>query len=193
VIVGGGGVATRRAAALRDAGAVIIVVAPHVDETLARQADTVHERGYQRDDLENARLVVVATDDAAVNEQVARDAAALGILVNRADAPEQGDITVPAHAHHGPVTLAVHTTGISASAAAAIRRQLSDALDPDWPRLLEIAADYRLRIQNACPDAEDRRSRLRRLTDEQAMNILKTRGDDALRDYLETVADTHPH
>ena len=193
VIVGGGAVAARRAASLREAGAEVVVIAPQVDDTLAQQAGAVHRRPYQRGDLDGACLVVVATDDAAVNEQVAQDAAASGVLTNRADAPERGDLTIPAHARHGPVTLTVHTDGISASAAAAIRRQLSDALDPDWPRLLAIAGDYRQRVQETCADPEDRRARLRRLTDDQAMNILKAQGDDALRDHLDKVTATEHH
>jgi len=190
VIVGGGAVAARRAAALLDSGAEVTVIAPKVDAELAGLAVTVHHRGYEQGDLDGARMVVVATDDPAVNERVAADAASLAILTNRADAPEQGDLTIPAHAHHGPITLAVHTGGTSARAAATIRRQLSDALDPDWPRLLEAAAPYRKRVQDAVPDPDDRQTRLRRLTDDQAMNILKSQGEPALRDHLEQVVTT---
>lgn len=188
VVVGGGGVAARRARALRDAGAQVVVIAPQIAPELASLGVTYLQRAYRPGDLAGAWLAVAATDDPAVNQQVAREAAQSGVLINRADDPEAGDWTVPAHAHHGPVTLAVHTGGVSASAAAAIRRQLSAALDPDWPALLAAVAAYRDRIQRRFADPQDRQQRLRKLTDEQAMNILKSQGVDALRRYCESLA-----
>ena len=187
VVVGGGSVAARRAAALLDAGAQVTVIAPQVIDELTRLNVALQRREYETGDLSGARLVVVATSDEPTNERIARDAAEVGVLINRADAPDTGDLTVPAHARHGPITLAVHTAGISASAAAAIRRQLSEALDPDWPRLLEAVAPYRRQLQQDVTDPTQRQQRLRRLTDEQAVNILKTQGIDALHEHCDAV------
>jgi precorrin-2 dehydrogenase len=183
VIVGGGPVALRRARALLAAGAIVVVIAPKAESTLAELPIEHHQRPYHRDDVANTTLVVVATDDPQVNEAVSSDARAAGALVNRADAPELSDFTVPAHTHHGPITLAVGTGGVSASAAAVIRRQLSDALDPDWTRLLAHAASYRTIIQQRFDDPEQRRERLIRLADTDAMAILKNQGDQALLDH----------
>lgn len=189
VIVGGGEVARRRAQALLEAGAHVSVIAPAVNDELAAMPVRIERRGYETDDLAGARLVVVATDDPALNQRIADDARGLGALVNRADDPDAGDVTVPAHARHGPVTLSVHTAGISAAAAAAIRRELSDALDPDWPRLLEAVAEYRRRLKQEVPDPEQRQDRLRRLTDPEAMRILKTRGVEALKRHCQHVLE----
>ena len=187
VVVGGGPTAVRRAASLRAAGARVTLIAPRV-ETGADLAETLLlQRAYQPGDLHEAFLVVIATDQREVNEQAAREAQQVGALVNRADDPDSGDLTIPAHAQHGAVTLAVHTGGISAAAAAAIRRELSDALDPDWPRLLEIAAPFRARIQEHYPDSQERQRMLIRLTDEQAWTVLKQQGPDALEQHLRTL------
>lgn len=188
VIVGGGEVAARRARSLVDAGAQVTVIAPQIEEGVRKLAIACNERAYEPGDLGDAALVVVATDDAAVNEAIAADARALGILVNRADDPGAGDIAIPAHAQHGAVTVAVHTDGISASAAATIRRQLSAALDPDWPRLLTVAGPFRAVVQQHYPDATHRRERLRQLTDDTAMTILKREGEAALHKHLRRVS-----
>lgn len=196
VIVGGGAVARRRAAALLEAGASVTVIAPDIDDELAAMAMRgvrIERRGYAPGDLEGARLVVVATDDAALNERVAADArlpGAGGALVNRADDPDAGDVTIPAHARHGPITLAVHTSGISAAAAATIRRELSQSLDADWPRLLETVAPYRRRLQEAVEDPADRKARLVRLTDAEAMRILKAQGIEALQRHCRTIVES---
>lgn len=189
VVVGGGSVAQRRAAALVEAGAAVTVIAPTVTAELAALPVAIERRPYAPGDLDGARLVVVATDDAAANQTVADEAAAAGVLVNRVDDPQASDLAVPAHDRHGPVTIAVDTGGISASAAAVIRRQLSEALDPDWPRLLEAVAPYRGEVQARIGDAAARQDRLRRLTDEQAMNILKTQGVAALRRHCEALVN----
>ena len=188
VIVGGGPVAVRRAKALREAGASVTVIAPNTEPELTAPPLELHHRPYRTGDLGGAFLVVIATDDPQVNEAVARDAQAAGVLVNRPDNPDAGDFTVPAHAHHGPITLAVHTGGASASASATIRRELSDALDPDWPTLIELAAGFRPLLQRRYPDPAERRERLMKLADPHAMAILKDRGKDALLDYYRGLA-----
>ena len=190
VIVGGGPVAVRRAKALQEAGAAVTVIAPNIEPGLTAPPLELHHRPYQAGDLAGAFIVVIATDDPGVNEAIARDAQTAGVLVNRADNPDAGDFTVPAHAHHGPITLAVHTGGASASASATIRRQLSDALDPDWPKLIKLAAGFRPVIQQHYADPARRRERLMKLADTQAMAILKGRGEDALLDYYRELAET---
>jgi precorrin-2 dehydrogenase/sirohydrochlorin ferrochelatase len=188
VVIGGGRVAARRARALLDAGAAVSVIAPRVSNEIEALDVVVTRRRYERQDLEDAMLVVVATDDPGVNQAVGDEARAAGVLVNRADEPAAGDFTVPAHARHGPVTLAVHTGGASAAAAAAIRRELSAALDPDWPRLLETVAPFRAAVQALKLEADARRGRLERLVSTEAMRTLKAEGRDAFRRYCERVA-----
>ncbi len=198
MIVGGGSVALRRAGALLECGAKVKVVAPNIDpaiEALATSRATSGggvecvRRHYERGDIAGAVLVVAATDDEQVNELVAQEAAEWGALLNRTDDPAQGDVSIPAHAHHGPVTIAVHTDGISAAAAATIRRQLSDALDQDWSALLSVAGEFRTAVQQRFMDPAQRQSKLRQLTDESAMAILKQQGESALRAHLQRLLD----
>lgn len=190
VIVGGGSVAVRRARAMIAAGGRVRVVAPSIDDELRSLPCEWRCRPFEPDDLEGAFLVVVATDDAAVNQAVAGEARRLGVLCNRADDPEAGDFVVPAHSRHGPITLAVHSGGVSAAAAARIRDDLARQLDPDWPVLLRAAAPYRAAIQTRYADQPARRrAALLRLTDERAMNQLKRLGPDGLEAYLRGVVD----
>jgi len=195
VVVGGGGVACRRAGALHRAGAEVVVVAAAIglenENALMRSARVIHRRPYRRGDLDGAWLVVIATDDPAVNRAIAVDAQTGGVLVNRADDPSGGDFEVPAHAHHGPVTLAVHTGGVSASAAGMIRRELSAALDPDWLVLLEVVAGFRAVIQKNISDPRVRRGQLKALTNDVAMRTFKQEGPEAFRRYCQSLVDTN--
>jgi uroporphyrin-III C-methyltransferase/precorrin-2 dehydrogenase/sirohydrochlorin ferrochelatase len=107
VVVGGGAVATRRARALVDAGAEVHVVAPGVTEELAELGITLHRRAYAAGDLAGAWLVHAATDDAAVNAEVAADAETLRIWCVRADDARASTARTPAVARSGEVTVAV--------------------------------------------------------------------------------------
>lgn len=192
LVVGAGTVALRRARALIKAGAVVTVVAPEVDPTFEALPVTVQRRPYRRADLNGTWLVVVASSEAAVNRSVAADGRAAKVLVNRPDDPGAGDFTVPAHAHHGPVTLAVHTGGASAAASAAICRQLSGALDPDWPRLLEVVKPFRRQIQDRCDDPRARRALLKQLTAPESMAILKQQGNRAVHEHCQQIVAAGP-
>lgn len=191
VVIGGGPVAKRRAAALLEAGADVVLIAPDVDPELARMRVKLYRRQYHFTDLVDAFMVIVATNNPLVNKQVAVDArqAHPQPLLNRADEPGAGDFIVPAHAHHGPVTIAVHTSGVSAGAAAAIRRELSNALNPNWPLLLVLAAPYRKRIQQAFADTTQRLVRLALLAGDHAHFLLEARGEAPLVEFYEELAD----
>lgn len=199
VVIGGGKVATRRTTSLLEAGANVVVISPQMTDSL-RQLHAEFKvkaparlllipRPWHLGDLNGAYLAVIATDDPAANQGAANEARALGILINRADVPDQGDLTFPAHAHHGPITLAVHTNGISAAASAAIRRELSQAMAPHWQVMLEAAALWREKIQQAIDDPSGRRARLIALTDQYAIDTLIEQGPAALQQLYAQLAD----
>jgi len=185
LVVGGGDVALRRAKALLAADAQVTVIAPEVDSQIAELAVSCVYRAYKSSDLADVFLVVIATDDRHLNQQIAGDARDSGVLVNLTDDPETSDFQVPAHERNGPITLAVHTDGISASAAASIRKELIDKLDPAWRTLLETAAPFRQKVQQQIADAKSRQPILRRLADQTAMEILKGHGIRALKEHYE--------
>jgi siroheme synthase-like protein len=193
VIVGGGAVARRRAASLVEAGASVTVIAPRVDPAIEKLPLHVERRVYRAGDLDGVMLVVVATDDPAVNAAVAGEAAAKRVLVNRTDRPESGDVQVPAHRRVGPITVAVHSGGASARAAARIRDELFAGLDGDWAVLLETIEPYRRRARVEIADASRRQAALLKLADEQAMAALKSGGVEALRQHCERTLSQPNH
>ena len=187
VIVGGGSVAVRRARAMLEARAEVHVIAPEFDPALEEMAVTLHPRRYRDGDLAEAYMVVIATDDAAVNEDVAAEADRRCVLANRADRLEAGDVIIPAHGRRGPVTLAVYTQGISAAAGADLRDTLMDAIDPDVLTLLETVAPYRQRCRAEIANARQRQDLLRAMTGERAMEILKQSGVRGLKLHCEAL------
>lgn len=106
LVVGAGPVGARRARTLLEAGAQVEVVAPDVRADLP-SGITHHDRPFEPTDLDGAWLVVAATDDRAVQEQIAAACNDLCIFCVRADEAAGGTARVPAVGRRGDVSVAV--------------------------------------------------------------------------------------
>ncbi|HEX5506682.1 MAG TPA: bifunctional precorrin-2 dehydrogenase/sirohydrochlorin ferrochelatase, partial [Thermomicrobiales bacterium] len=152
VVVGGGAVAERKARGLLAAGAAVTVIAPRLAPGLRALADagalTIAERPYAPGDLAGACLACAATDRREINAAVAAEARAAGALVNVADAPAEGDFTLPAVARRGGLTLAISTDGESPLVASLVRDRLADCLD-GYAALLDVVAAVRAEARAA--------------------------------------------
>lgn len=157
LVVGGGMVAQRKVEALSEAGAQVTVVSPRLTKGLKALAEkstiTAVTRRYRRGDLALAMLVVAATNNPKVNQQVAGDASRRGILVNVVDEPALCNFIVPAVVKRGDLVLAVSTSGKSPAVAKRLRRDLETWLDAGPAQLLGLAAEVRqeLRAQGQRP------------------------------------------
>jgi uroporphyrin-III C-methyltransferase/precorrin-2 dehydrogenase/sirohydrochlorin ferrochelatase len=127
VIVGGGGVAARRAKTFTEAGAEVLVIAPAVVPELAASGVQLLRRRYQAGDLSQAWLAVTATDDEAINTAVAAEAAASQIFCVRADTAAAGTARVPAILHSGELTVSVNA-GDDPRRAVELRNLIAAAL-----------------------------------------------------------------
>jgi siroheme synthase-like protein len=129
VIVGGGMVGERKLRGLLEAGAAVRLISPAATPDLRALADAGaiqwHARPYQAGDLAGARLVFAATDQRAVNQQVANEAAALDLLCNVADDPLAGSFHVPAVHRQPGLLVAVSTEGASPARAKRLRDQIA--------------------------------------------------------------------
>lgn len=124
LVVGGGRVAQRKVEGLLRARADVTVVAPRIDDGVRALPVRLVERTYEPSDLDHVRLVITATDEAAVNAAVSADATRRGIWVNSADDPANCTFTLPAVARDGEVTVAVATGGASPALASHLRGEI---------------------------------------------------------------------
>lgn len=141
VVVGAGPVGSRRAATLHEAGAKVLVVAPDVSASVVALVEggsvELARRPFEPADLDGALLVVAATGDRSVDDAVSVAAGARGVLVNRADRAERGDLAFPALVRRGPVRLAVDSGGT----APAVSRLVADMVDGALDEVLGLDAD----------------------------------------------------
>lgn len=117
--------------------------APELAQLLAHPAARFEARSFDEQDLDNRFLVVAASGDAAVNERVTLLCRTRGILVNRIDAPDDGDFIVPANIALGDLQLAVSTSGQSPALARRIRQDLQAYLGLRYETFLVIMGRLR--------------------------------------------------
>lgn len=92
LVAGAGAIAVRRVGVLERFGARVLVVAPENPVGL----DSVTLRRFRPEDLDGAALAVAATDDRAVNRQIAELCKERGIPVSVADRAEESTFFFPA-------------------------------------------------------------------------------------------------
>jgi precorrin-2 dehydrogenase/sirohydrochlorin ferrochelatase len=147
LVVGGRGVALGKVQGLLDADADVTVVAPEVDERIDTLAVAVERRPYRRGEVQGYRLVIAATGDPEVNQQVYDDGEAAGVWVNSADDPDRCSVILPARVRQGRLTVAISTAGHSPAVAGWVRDRLAAELGPEYDLLIGVVSDVRREVQ----------------------------------------------
>lgn len=181
LVVGGGEVALRKIEALLQAGARVRV---HGRELHAALAGWLDEGRLERLDgafdeawLAGAWLLVVATDDAALNAEIATLAHARGIFVNVVDDAALSSFQVPAVIDRAPLQLAISSGGAAPMLARRLRERLEVELDPSLGALASMFARHRGAIRERLPDLARRRRWFDAVIDGVVPALLRTGRD----------------
>ncbi len=150
VLIGAGPVALQKIPALLESEADVKIVAPEaLDEIqeLARAHKLEwNRRPYRSSDLEDATLVIAATDDPELQQRVAAEARARRIWVNVVDVTPLCDFIAPAIVARGDVQIAVSTGGASPALAKFIREKLEPLFGSEYAELTELLQRLRPEI-----------------------------------------------
>lgn len=151
----------RKTSTLRQAGGKVSVVSPELNRSLQalRQQDEIVwlEKSFSPEDVEGYSLVIAATAEAAVNEQVYHAARVRNIPVNVVDCPELCSFIFPAIIDRSPIVAAISSGGASPVLARLLRIKLEVLLPAGYGRLARLADQFRQRVKSAIADGELRR------------------------------------
>ena len=197
LVVGGGSVAERKAAALLDAGARVRVGAPWLNPALTQWAAAgriEHLAGeFQPAWLDEVWLVIAATDDRAINAEVAARAGERRILANVVDDPALSRFQVPAVIDRAPLTIAISTAGAAPVLARRLREQLEAQLDHALGPLVALAQRHRPAIARRLPDLAARRRFYDWLHDGPVMALMRSaQPEQAEQALLEALRQPQP-
>lgn len=162
LVVGGGGVAARKAALLARAGAEIRMVAPTVcDAARVVVEDSGGElrlKAFVDADLDGVSLVVAATDDLGLNAHVSDAARRMQLMVNVVDQPELCSFIFPSIVDRNPVVIAVSSGGSSPVLARLLRARLETLIPAGYGRLAHMVGHFREEAKKVFPDVNKRRA-----------------------------------
>ena len=132
VVVGAGKIATRRVKTLLPFLGEIQVIAPKASGEileLAEQGEVIYQKKcYEREDLYDAHMVLAATNDAKVNEDIYSACKCLGILVNIASNQNKCDFHFPAVLEQGDIVIGINGGGEDHKKVKQVRQELEIAL-----------------------------------------------------------------
>ena len=161
LVVGGGDIALRKVHLLLKAGADVTVCAPQFHAGLLQKAQAkqlkIIQQTFSPDLLQGKWLVIAATNQRAVNQQIADAANELQLLVNVVDDPEISTFIMPSIVDRSPIVVAISSGGKAPVLARLIRERLETLLPMHLSALAKISGEFRFRVKNVIKNVSLRR------------------------------------
>jgi precorrin-2 dehydrogenase/sirohydrochlorin ferrochelatase len=167
MVIGAGNLAESKIESLRAAHAKVTVIAPSahpgiVDLAAAGEIEW-QQREYVEGDLTGQFLVVAATDKAAVNRAVYREATEKNIICNAVDDPPFCDFYFPSVVRRGDLQIAISTAGASPALAQRLRKEINAQLPLDAGDWVADLGNLRREVTQMEPLNEERKWLLHQL------------------------------
>mgnify|MGYP002852504415 FL=1 len=170
LVVGGGEVARRKINVLLDFGARVHVIAKEISmEIAALSEETDHllleQREFTPFDLQERKLVVVATNDNELNEQISMMCKEGAIPVNVVDDKEKCTFIFPSYIKEQNLVGAFSSGGNSPALTQYLRNREKEILTPHLGELNEMLGRWRGPIAELFPLESSRKSAFEQLID----------------------------
>ena len=151
IVIGGGAMGEEKAIKLLECGARVRVISPSVTSSVkdleSQGRLTWTQRHYRRGDLERAFIAIAATDDDAMNRQIAREAEERNVLLNVVDVTHLCTFIAPSVARRGEVTVATSTGGASPALARTFREKIEHSRILEYADLAPLLSDARAHLK----------------------------------------------
>lgn len=161
IIVGGGEIAHRKLKSLLKAEANVTLVAldftPQVLELVHKHKLPLHQGAFNEDMLDDAYLVIAATDNHELNQSVSIAAQQRKVWVNVVDDLDLSTFIMPAIIDRSPLLVAVSTGGVSPVLARKIREKIEWLLPRNLGKLLSKLKSYRPQVKKKFEALKDKR------------------------------------
>lgn len=162
LVVGGGEHAARKTELLMKAGARITLVAETVNGEIAQLIAEARiswaGRSFDESEFDGVSLVIVASEDEALQARVSHGAQARGLPVNVVDRPALSSFIMPAIVDRAPITIAISTGGAAPALSRRLRAEIERSLPAALGRLARFAEIFREQVRRtlAVPRARRR-------------------------------------
>jgi|SRR5580692_1581661 precorrin-2 dehydrogenase/sirohydrochlorin ferrochelatase len=148
LVIGGGEIGLEKVEGLLACDGEVTLIAPAAERTLQEYASEGsigwEQRAYAgAADLENAFMVIAATNDTDVNIAVYEDAERRAMLVNVVDVPPLCNFILPAIVRMSPLAIAISTAGASPALAKRMKREIEAQFGQPYAQLAVLLNEVR--------------------------------------------------
>ena len=170
LVVGGGSVALRKVNVLLDFGAKVHVIAKEISMDLAALSEEtdhllLEQREFTPFDLQDRKLVIVATSDNELNGQIYMMCSEGGIPVNVVDDQEKCSFIFPSYIKEQNLVGAFSSGGNSPALTQYLKNKEKEILTPRLGELNEVLGRWRQPIKELFPLESSRKSAFEQLID----------------------------
>lgn len=165
IIVGGGKVALRKCMNFLEFGKSVTVLAPEFDSRfleLGNKVDLINDI-FKEEYIDKFDIVVAATDDKEVNEEIACICRKKSKLINVVDSRDLSDFTVSSYVKRGDLLIGISTGGKIPALSAKIRRDLEEIYDESFAEYVDLLGELREKIIKKYEDKTERKEVLKAL------------------------------
>ncbi len=191
VVVGGGEVAERKIKNLLTYGCQIYIISPHLTSHLKELVakKKIHHIPYESlgKSLDDAFMVIAATDDPEVNSQIASQAKEQGLLVNAADQPGDSNFIMPSIVRRGDLQIAISTAGKSPALAKKIRKEMESMFGPEYDSFIELLGMIREKLLSRGQASSKNKIVFQRLVDSNLLELIKKEDRNGVKATLRSI------
>ena len=178
LVVGGGGVGTRKVRTLLACNARVTVVSREVSDPLKEMAASgeirLEQRSYQSNDLDGMFLVIGATNDEKLNRQISSDAEQRNTLCNIADRPEVCNFILPSIVHRDDLVITISTSGKSPALAKKLRKTLEKQFGEEYGVLLKLMGAVRKKLLRQAHEPEAHKPLFEQLINSDLIGMIQS-------------------
>ncbi len=188
LVVGGGTVGTRKVDTLLECGARVTVVSPdpspHVTKLASDGAIKLAQRAYRSTDLKGAFLVIGATDDEKLNQQISKDAENSNTLCNIADRPEVCNFILPSIVRRGDLVITISTSGKSPALAKQLRQKLETQFGQEYTEFLLLMGVIRKKLLSEAHEPEAHKDLFNKLIESDLIALMQSDKTEEINSLL---------
>lgn len=163
LIIGGGKVAVAKIETLLSCDMCVHVIALEIDDAIIEYAqkypDKVHytKTHYHSEQLNEYRIIVVATNNTELQKEIAYDAHQKQKFVNVVDNLALCDFIFPALVKRGALQIAISSSGVSPVLARLIKQKIEQLLPWNFEKVIEFIAEKRDFVKKTLQNLQARR------------------------------------
>jgi len=188
LVVGGGKVAERKIKNLLAYGCRIYIISTHFTPELKQlvSENKVEDIPYESLEtlMDDAFMIIAATDDPKANTEIALQARKRGVLVNAVDQPRDCNFIMPSIVRQGDLQIAISTAGKSPALAKKIRKGMDKMFGPEYGSLVELLGLIRIKLLSLGQVSSKNKTIFQKLVDSDLLEMIKKRKLDKVKATL---------